>query len=187
MSGELLQEVLPKPDAAPKMAPVLHAYLSNRNLRFCFVLMLSPDIEENDQLFASLVAYLKKTFPGLTDRMSLAVIISKPEESLVRLQEFGSSDGQTGYASFTEAAQRDYLNRFCGETYQLWQHWPHPQRTLLSPLHLGRIEVDGGEPRLIQPDFTHIEGIMFWLIEQFEGKSPGPTFFQRLKGGVNWK
>jgi len=187
MSGELLQEVLPKPGAAPGLAPVLRAYLDNPNLRLCVVLMLSPDVEENDQLFASFIAYLNKNCPGLTDRISLAMIISKPQESLARLQAFGATDGQTGYASFTEEALCDYVNRFCGETYQLWDNWPQPQKTLLAPLYLGEIDMIDGEPRLVQQDFTHIEQILFWLVEQFEGKQPGPTFFQRLQAGANWK
>ncbi|MBC6441277.1 MAG: hypothetical protein GDA49_12900 [Rhodospirillales bacterium] len=189
MSGELLQEVLVKPGAPPPvMAPLLHAYLDNPNLRFCVVLMLSPDIEENDKLFASFMTYLKKNFRGLLDRISLAVVISKPKESLERLREFGASDGQTVYDKLDKDALLDYLNRFCGETYQIWDHWPEPKKTLLSPLHLGELDMSGGELRLVKPSFRHIEEILFWLIEQFEGKRPGPTLFQRILGRVNrWK
>lgn len=187
MSGELLQQVLPKASVPPRLAPLLSAYLNNQNLKFCIVLMLSPDIEENDQLFASFVAYLKKNFPGLVDRMSLAVIVSKPQGSLKRLQEFGSIDGKTGYSQLNEAALMDYMNKFCGETYQIWSHWPKPSKTLLAPLNLGEIDTIDGEARLVAPDFTHIEQIFFWLFEQFEGKRPGPTVWQRLTGGLDWR
>ena len=185
-SGELLQQVMPGPSSPPLLAPLLRAYLDNPRLKFCMILMLSPDVEENDQLFASFVAYLKNNFPGLLARMSLGVIVSKPEDSLRRLQEFGSSDGQMGYDRFSEDAIMAYMNRFCGETYQIWMDWPDPKKTLLCPLHLGDIETIEGEPRLVEPDFHHIEEVFFWMFEQFTKKRPGPTMWQSLTGRLDW-
>ena len=186
MSGELLQQVMPGMTSAPTLAPLLSAYLNNPHLRFCVILMLSPDVEENDQLFASFITYLKKYFPGLIDRMSLGIIVSKPEQSLRRLQEYGSTDGDTGFATFDEDAIQAYLNRFCGETHEIWMDWPE-EKTLLSPLRLGDIEMMNGEPRLVDPDFRHIEQIFFWMFKQFTGKEPGATLWQKISGRLDWK
>lgn len=186
MSGELLQQVIPSSTTPPSLAPLLNAYLSNPRLKFCIVLLLSPDVEENDQLFASFISYLRKYFPGLIDRASIALIVSKPEESLRRLNEHGSTAGKSFLKLDSEALQA-YANKFCGETYQVWQDWPNPQKTLLAPLHLGQIEQIDEEPRLVEVDFNHIEQIFFWLFKQFNGKEPGPTFFQKVLGNLNWK
>jgi len=187
MSGELLEQVMPSPGSPPELAPLLSAYLDNLNLKFCVVLMLSPEVEENDQLFASFITYLKKNFPGLTERMSLGIVISKPEESLRRLQQYGSSGGETGFAKFDEDAILAYLNRFCGETYQIWMNWPEEDKTLLSPLHIGETDLLNGEMRLVEPRFDHVEAIFLWLCKQFTGKQPGRTLWQKITGRLDWK
>ena len=186
-SGELLRQVMPGSDRVPELAPLLRAYFENPRLKFVVMLMLSPDIEENDQLFASFMSYLKRSFPTLPDRMSLGVIVTKPEESLRRLQTFGASDGSRAFPVLNEEALLAYVNRFCGETYQIWESWPHPKKTLLSPLYLGEIEMMEGDPRLVKPDFRHIGEIFFWVFEQFTGKRPGPTLWQRITGRLDWK
>lgn len=187
VSGELLRQVLPGENSKPELAPLLRAYLENPRLKFCVILMLSPDVEENDQLFASFITYLGKNFPDLLSRMSLGVIVSKPEDSLNRLRTFGSADGQMAFSSLDEEAILSYVNRFCGETYQIWHDWPDAKKTLLAPLALGEIEEIEGEPRLVAPDFLHIEEVFFWLVEQFCGKRPGPTLFQKITGRLDWK
>lgn len=187
VSGELLRQVLPSGGGTPDLAPLLQAYLDNERLKFCVILMLSPDVEENDQLFTSFMGYLEKYFPSLVARMSLGVIVSKPEESLNRLRTYGSSDGQTSFGSLDEEALLSYVNRFCGETFQIWHNWNDAKKTLLAPLSLGGVEEIQGEPRLVEPDFRDIEEIFFWLVEQFTGKAPGPTLMQKLTGRLDWK
>ncbi len=187
VSGELMRQVLPESGAAPRFSPLLSAYLANPRLKFCVILMLSPEVEENDQLFASFMAYVQKNFPGLRDRMSLGVVISKPKESLARLQTYGTPDGCMAYDKLDADALMGYLNRFCGETYQIWATWPKESQTLLAPLRLGEIELSEGSPRLVSPDFSDIEQIFFWVFEQFTGKQPGPTLVQRLLGKVDWR
>ena len=150
VSGELLKKVMPEPEREPELSPLLRAYFENPRLKFVVMLMLSPDVErnpdveKNDQLFSSFVSYLKHEFPEVCDRMSLGVIVTNPVESLRRLQKFGSSDGRHDYLKFDEEALRAYVNRFCGETYQIWENWQPPKKTLLSPLHLGEIETMEG-------------------------------------------
>lgn len=187
VSGELMRQVLPESGTAPDFSPLLSAYLANPRLKFCVILMLTPEVEENDQLFASFMAYIQKNFPGLKERMSLGVVVSKPEESLVRLQTYGTPDGRMAYDKLNAEALVGYLNRFCGETYQIWATWPKASQTLLAPLRLGEIEISEGEPHLVAPDFSDIEEIFFWVFEQFTGKRPGPTFIQRSLGKVDWR
>ena len=186
-SGELLRQVLPGTDKTPELTPLLRAYFDNPSLQFVLMLMLSPDMEENDQLFASFITYLDYNFPGLRDRMSLGVIVTKPEDSLRRLQTHGSADGRQSFSRLDREALLAYVNRFCGETYQIWDTWPQTQKTLLSSLYLGEIQMIEGEPRLVNADFQHIEEIFFWMFEQFTGKRPGPTLWQRLLGRLDWK
>ncbi|MDE2789179.1 MAG: hypothetical protein OXI81_01980 [Paracoccaceae bacterium] len=186
-SGELLKKVRPTSDKAPELIPLLRAYFENPRLKFVVMLMLSPDKEENDQLFASFMAYLDNCFPELRDRMSLGVIVTKPEESLKRLREFGAPDGNRGFQELDEEALLAYVNRFCGETYQIWESWPQPKKTMLSPLYLGEIDMIEGEPRLVKPDFHHIGEIFCWLFEQFTTKRPGPTLWERITGELDWK
>ncbi|MDE0533110.1 MAG: hypothetical protein OXI01_16915 [Albidovulum sp.] len=189
-SGELMHTVIPGyPEAgkSPELTPLLRAYLENPRLKFVVLLMLSPDIEENDQLFPSFVSYLDQNFRGLRDRMSLGVIVTKPRESLRRLRKFGASDGSKDFPEFDEKTLEAYVNRFCGETYQIWESWPYPKKTLLSSLYIGEIEMIEGEQRLVKPDFHHIGEIFFWVFEQFTGKRPGPTPWQRFTGRLDSK
>ena len=186
-SGELLRQVVPGSDKAPGLAPLLRAYFDNPRLKFAVLLMLNPDVEENDQLFASFMSYLENNFSGLHERMSLGVIVTKPEDSLRRLQTYGAPDGIRNFPQLDTEALLTYVNRFCGETYQIWDNWPEPKKTLVSPLYLGETEMIEGEPRLVKPDFRHIEQIFFWVFEQFTGKCPGPTLWQRIIGRLDWK
>lgn len=187
VSGELLKMAMPEDGHVPRLGDVLEAYLGNPRLKFTLMLMLHPDVEENDQLFPSFISFLDREFPNLRDRMSLGVIVSKPEESLKRLNMYGSVTGQQGFRRFDEEALETYLNRFCGETFQILETWPDQKKTLLAPLYLGRTEDSGGAIRLVSPDFNHIEQIFLWLFEQFSGERPGPTLWQRLVGKVDWK
>ena len=186
VSGELLQLAMPAPGHDPHLVPTLHAYFSNPRLKFTLMLMLHPDVEENDLLFPSFISFLDREFPGLKDRMSLGVIISKPEASLAKLREFGDTTGRQYFGNFDEEALEAYLNRFCGETFEIWNNWPAQNKILLSPLYLGDIGERQGAPILEQPDFHHIEQIFLWLFEQFTGKRPGLTFWQKLRGKVDW-
>ena len=186
-SGELLRQVVPGSGKVPHLTPLLRAYFDNPRLKFIVMFMLNPDVEENDQLFASFITYLENNFLGLRDRMSLGVIVTKPEESLRRLQTFGAADGARNFPQLDNETLLTYVNRFCGETYQIWDNWPEPKKTLLSALYLGEVEMMEGEPRLVVPDFHHIEEIFFWIFEQFTGQRPGPTLWQRVLGRLDWK
>ena len=186
VSGELLKQVKPSGGIAT-MSELLEAFFENPRFRFVVILMLNPDVEENDQLFASFLDYLKRFYPDVIDRMSLGVVVTKPETSLQRLREYGAADGSTGFAKLDDDALMAYLNRFCGETYQNWLDWPDEKRTLLAKLNLGTIKEIQGEMRLIEPDFGDIEEIFLWIFEQFAKKRPGPTLLQKLSGNLNWK
>lgn len=186
VSGELLRLALPEPGRGPHLVPLIRACFENPRLKFVLMLMLHPDVEENDKLFPSFISFLDKEFPRLRERMSLGVIVSKPEASLARLREFGSAHGRRDYPRFDEEALEDYLNRFCGETWQIWSNWPDQRRVLLSPLYLGEIQQMEGEPRLVAPDFNHIEQIFLWVFERFTGKRPGPTLWQKMRGQLDW-
>lgn len=187
VSGELLRQVLPDDGIKPRLAPLLSAYLGNPNLKFTIILVINPDVEKNDHLFASFFTYLKKIFPGLVDRVSLGIIISKPERALEKLNEFGSNDGRMNFPTLNADAIEAYMNRFCGETFQIWNDWPKANSILISPLNLGIIEQQGHDMFLVEPHFKHIEQIFLWLFEQFTGNRPGPTFFQKLIGKMDWK
>lgn len=180
ISGELLRMVMPQEHNRPNLVPTLAAYLSNTKMKFILVLMLHPDVEDNDTLFASFITYLDKNFPNLRERMSLAVVISKPDESLERLRRYGSVNQRVNYDEFDEEAVEDYVNRFCPETYQIWQNWPDSSKTLLSPLYLGKLKVIEGEQRIVDPDHKHIESIFDWIYEQFNGVRLGKLWWQKL-------
>lgn len=184
VSGELLEMVLPEEGQAPQLSEILEAYLRNPHLKFTLLLMLHPDVEENDELFPTFIKVLDHEFPGIRERMSLGIIVSKPEASIERLNVYGSTDGQRGYRKFDEEALHDYLNRFCGQTYQIMENWPGRTKTLLAPLYIGNTIENGGQDFLNKPDFRHIEQIFHWLFEEFTGKRPGPTLWQRIIGQV---
>ena len=187
VSGELLQRVLPEGGQSPEIARILQAYLENERLKFVVMLMINPDVPRNDRLFSGLMAYLDHNFPGFRDRMSLGIILSKPEACLEELRKFHSADNRQDFRRLDGDAQAAYLNRFCGETYQIWRNWPEPKRTLLSPLHLGEITTIQGEQRLKDPNYHHVEQIFFWIVEQFTGQRPGPTWWQRFLGQMDWQ
>lgn len=186
VSGELLRLTLPTAGHDPHLVPLLHAYLNNPRLKFTMMLMLHPDVEENDQFFASFMTFLDKQFPSLRDRMSFGIIVSKPEASLAKLREFGDSSGRTYFEKLDEDALEAYLNRFCGQTYKAWLKWPGKNNTMLCPLYLGETVEREGETYLQNPNFDHIEKIFFWLFEQFTGKRPGPTMFQTMMRKMDW-
>ena len=142
--------------------------------------MLKPSAEDNDQLFVSLITFIRQYFPDLEDRVSLSVVNSRPRDALLRLREYGASDGQTGFATFDEEAKHAYMNRFCPETYQKWRSWPNKKKTLLASLFIGDTEVENGETLLVEPDFDDMETIFYWMCEQFVDKVPGPTLRQKF-------
>lgn len=191
VSGELLALAMPEIGRAPHLTPLLRAYFENcakhPNFKIALMLLLHPDVEENDKLFASFMQYLDHEIPGLRSKMSLGIIVSKPEASLARLREYGAADGRMYYERFDADALEDYLVRFCTETYTVWDSWPDASKTLLSPLYLGEIQEREGEPRLVKPDFDHTEEIFLWLFEQFIGERPGPTRWQKMREALKWE
>lgn len=187
VSGELLKAAVPEEGRRPDMVPTLRAYLKNPRMKLILVLLLHPDREENDIFFPSLISFLDREFPNVRDRMSLAIVLSKPQESLERLRSFGSSDGRFDYDRLDADAIEDYVNRFCGETFQIYQKWPDPQKTLLAPLYIGEVAVHDGEKRLVSADFKHVSQIFAWVYGQFTSTNLGKTWFQRFIGGMSFK
>ncbi len=184
MSGVLLSRVLPARSGPPKLAPLLDAYLKNTDLNLAVVFLLNPDEERNDHLFSTFLAYLRNKFPDRLEKMSLAVVLAKPYEALERLNREKSG---RQYEELDEDALYACMNRFCGETHQIWDQWPDQRRIFLGPLYLGDIKDKEGEPSLPEPDFGDTEEIFFWLFEQFNGKRPGPTLWQKVMGNLDWK
>lgn len=188
VSGEELRSVLPKQDGKPpQLSKLISAYLENPRLKFVVALMINPEDEQNDKLFASFFSYVDARYPGLKDRMSLLVIISKPHLAHQRLIEYGSIDGRRAFDQFDGAAIMAFLARFCPETYQKWESWPDHNKTMLAQLHLGNVEQNGLEMILTDPEYDDIQSIFLWLFEQFTGTRPGPTFWQKLRGHVDWE
>lgn len=180
MSGELLRMVDPSQAQTPRLADVLHAYLPNENIRFVLVLIIQPDDELNDNLFGSFMGYLDRVYPGIKNRMSLSIVVSKPHETLRKLQRYGDMQGRTEYHQLDAQALEAYVDRFAHEAYMAYRNWPDPKRVLLTPLYIGEIESEGGEPILKRPDFADISTIFGWVYNQFTGKHLGPTWFQKL-------
>lgn len=187
VSGELLRMALPQQGRRPDVAGTIKSYLNNKQMKFVLALMLHPDVEENDMLFPSFISYLEKEFPEALDRMSLAIIISKPQKSFERLCSFGSSDGRFNYDRFDEEAIEDYVNRFCGETYQIFNSWPNARKTMIAPLDIGDMELEEGELRLRQARYDHISNIFSWIYEQFNQVSLGRTFLQKIMDRLKFK
>lgn len=188
MSGELLRLVQPTKNQTPKLSKAIDAYLSNEKLKFIVVLMLHPEHELNDNLFASFLSYLDRIHPGSRSRMSLAVIVSNPEKSIEKLRKYGDAEGRTDYLEINDASLNAYVDTFAPETYQALKDWPDKKRTLLTCLEIGEIKREGGEQILEDPDFRDIDYIYSWVYNQFTGKKLGPTMFQRLFGGMSgWK
>lgn len=188
ISGELLRMVDPTMVDTPRLADTIHAYLSNEKIRFLTVLMLHPDDERNDNLFASFMSYLDRIHPGIKSRMSIAIIVSKPEESLRKLQTFGDREGRTDYFEFDDAALHAYVDAFASEAYQTFRSWPEQRRSLMCSLYIGKIDREAGEAILRKPDYENIAGIFGWIYTQFTGKRLGLTFWQRAFGRLGgWR
>lgn len=188
MSGELLRMVKPEKNQAPKLSKLINSYLSNEKIKFIVVLMLHPEHEENDNLFASFLSYLDRIHPGIRSRMSLAIIVVNPEKSMEKLRQFGDAEGRKNYMEINDAALHTYVDAFAGESYQALTDWPDKKRTLLTCLEIGEIKRERGEQILEDPDFGDIEEIYRWIYNQFTGKRLGPTLLQRIFGAVSgWK
>lgn len=187
IAGELLKKVLPHGGNVPTLEPSLQTMFGNDALQYTVILMVHPESEENDTLFADFITFLREDYPSVLRRMSLGVVIANPAAALRRLRDHGSSDGRSGFRKFDLVAQESFLNQFCPETAQILDDWPDPRRTLLAPLLIGDITEEGGRARLLAPNYDHIEQIVFWMIGQFAGKEPGPTLLQSFQKRMVWK
>lgn len=181
VSGELQRSVMPGETRNPNLIRTLRGYLENENLKMVLMLLMSPEVEENDVLFSNFITFLDVNFPGARERMSLGVIISKPEDSLERLKLFGGATTDVSFGAELRGARvEDYVETFAPSTYRIWDQWPSENRKMLASLHLGEIINEGTERRLTAPEFEDISRIFAWLYTQFTGRKLGPRFFERL-------
>ncbi len=182
VSGEMLQTVMPNELVDPELSRILRAFLENPKLRLVLLLMINPDVPQNDELFVNFLTFIDKTFgPGFRDRVSLGIIVSKPEQALRELKRL-----RQGYKMVDRLAGEyceSFVEEFAPTTYRIWDDWPNPDRTMITSLYIGEMEQRGSEWRLVSPNFESIEKIFGWVYFQFTREKLGPTRWQRL---ITW-
>jgi len=178
-SGELMTQVVADRVRDPAMIETLSRYFANEQLRLILVLVVDPEHgEENDILFQNLLAFLDLHFPALRGRTSLAVLVSKPEQALRRLQE--RDEHYRRYEELSADACEAFVQRFAPRTYRILDGWTDQDRVQLMALHLGTVTDGEHGPRLQEPDYDDIRDIFAWIYGQFGGGRMGPTWWQRI-------
>lgn len=178
-SGELMSEVMVERSEDPHLVETLARYFGNPNINVCLCFLVDPGHGgENDLLFQNLLSFLKVNFPGLTNRISLAVLVSKPKTALkqLKLQE----PGFRHHAELRGDVIEDYLEVFYPRLFKLVESWPEQDKVGVLTLHLGEVQETASGAFLVKSDFRDIEKIFEWLYQQFTGHILGPTWFQRI-------
>jgi hypothetical protein len=179
VSGEMLQAVLPTENQDPSLSRILRGLLENSNINLSLMLILNPDVHNNDELFLNFLSYMDNNLEfDIRARASLGILISKPRDALRTLKELRS-----GYDSVAELRGEyceDFVEQFAKSTYRIWYDWPNPKKKMIGRLHLGEIEFDGEKYRLTNPDYASIGQIFGWVYHQFTGRKLGPTPLQRM-------
>ena len=179
VSGELMTQVVADRVSDPAMIETLGRYLANEEIRLLLFLIVDPHrLAENDILFQNLMSYLELHYPGVRERMSLAVLVSKPEEALRQLRERDAryQEETVLRAELCEA----YVQRFAPRTYRILDGWPRQDRVQLMALHLGEVVEDEQGARLREADYQDIDAIFAWIYRQLTGGRLGPPWWQRL-------
>ncbi|BAU57658.1 hypothetical protein HH1059_09640 [Halorhodospira halochloris] len=179
VSGEFMARVIAERDHDPDLVDAVADLFGDDQINLTLVFIIDPDHgDENDVLFQNLVTFLDVHFPGARERMSLAIMISKPEASLQLLQSRYSE-----YSNHTELRGdlcEDYVRLMAPRTHRILDSWPSLQRVQLMTLHLGELGSQDGEPRVHRIDYTDIEAIFGWLYSQFTGSGLGPSVWQQF-------
>ena len=182
VSGEMLQTVMPSETQDPSLSRVLRELLENQNIRFIILLLINPDVYDNDELFTNFLNYLDNNLGfNIRERASLGIVISKPEEALEALKRLRRGYG--GVHELRGEICEDFVEHFAPSSYREWYDWPNPKRKMISRFYLGKIESDGSEPRLVSPDFTSTRNIFAWIYHQATNERLGPGRWRRL---LNW-
>jgi hypothetical protein len=180
VSGEMMRTVLPTQARDPVLTEVLSQVLSNEKIRLIILLMISPDVHENDELFMNFVSFVEsKLGVDIRARSSLGLIVSKPASALEYLKKYRS-----GYHDEPELKGElceVFIREFAPATYRIYYNWPNSKRKMISRFYVGETELRTHETRLVRPDYRSAEVIFAWLYEQFTGRKLGPTLLQRVK------
>lgn len=179
VSGEFMARVIAERDHDPDLVDAVANLFGDEQINLTLMFIIDPDHgDENDVLFQNLVTFLDVYFPGARERMSLAIMISKPESSLQLLQsrypEYGHHTDLHGDLC------EDYVRLMAPRTHRILDSWPSSQRVQLMTLHLGELGSRDGEPRVHRIDYADIEAIFGWLYTQFTGSDLGPGLWQQL-------
>lgn len=182
VSGEMMQSVIPTDFSEPKISRVVQSYLANPHVNLAIILLVNPEVDDNDSLFLNLLTYLDANLPhDVRERSGLMLLVSKPDAALKKLKEVDRN-----YAMLSDLkgdAIEDYIEKFCPATYRFWDQWPSPKKKMIGRVYLGEIEQDGDKAKLIRPDFRSVENIFSWIYTHFTGRRLGPGRFRRL---LNW-
>jgi len=179
VSGEMLQTVMPTENNDPMLSRILRELLSNQNINLMLILLINPDVHDNDTLFLNFMNYMDTNLGfDIREKAILGVVISKPVEALKTLKELRS--GYDGVAELRGEYCEDYVETFARSTYRSWHAWPNPKKKMISRLFIGDVVFDGSEPRLFRPHYGSVERIFDWVYFQFTERKLGPTLFQRI-------
>jgi hypothetical protein len=188
VSGELLKQVQGGRTGRQSLPEAVHHLIANPGVELIVLMMVHPDTPDNDILLANFLDFVDQRFPGRRQRMKLGVVIANPDLALERMiATTGGPDASpfAHYGRLEDQAVLDYMQTMSPGIWAKWQSWPQKDR-MITPLRLGEIrEGRDGVPKLVAPDYVHIEKIFHWLFEKFTGKRPGPTWWQRLISDLN--
>ncbi|TRD15470.1 hypothetical protein [Palleronia caenipelagi] len=189
MSGEDQRRVLPEAGRPSEMMEPVREYLSNRKINFLLVLLLDParDGSENDILFLTLLDYLDANFPGLSERMSLLLLLSKPDTALAKMRSDRRASTEFHDLNVTDRMTPEHVN-FYFDTYtpatiSRLANWPGKWAT--AKLRVGSLpRTQGGASETYSDvDFDDAKRVFDWIFEAFTGAPPGkrlPTWLDKM-------
>ena len=182
VSGEMMQSVIPREGRDPSISRVLRDFFGNQRLRIVLLLLVHPKEHDNDTLFMNLMNYLDTNLSfDIRQKASLGLVISDPDAALTYLRKY-----RQGYETLAELRGEhcmDFVKHFSPTTYRIYHEWPNSKRKMITRLFIGDVEDRPDGKRLVRPDYRSIEKLFDWVYEQFTGRKPGPTRWQRM---VSW-
>ncbi len=183
ISGEMMQTVIPRKNQNPNLSRIIRELVGNHRIRLIILLIVHPEVHENDVLFTNFMTYLDANLGfDIRSRARLGIVISDPVKALDYLKRY-----KPDYQHLAELRGdhvEEFVQHFAPSTYRIYREWPNPRHKMITRLYIGQVDEWDGGVRLVRPDYTSISKIFDWIYFQFNGRYPGMTRLQRMMSWI---
>lgn len=188
MAGELLKKEVMAQDKESSLPKTLESYLLNKNMRFVLVLVIDPKQPKANAMFKRLFDYIDSSMKELKERMSICVLITRPNVALDQLaaQNKIKKDREFTDRDFNEDMIPLYIQTFYNSITNALSAWPDKDAILMGPFSIGHVGVELDKQtqqpgkRLQSKNTDHTEIVFEWVYERFNGFPMGDGFWKKM-------